>query len=466
MTSASKNNIAHAALIAALGLFVGGTSANAADLGGNCCADLEERIAELEATTARKGNRKVNLEISGHVNEAVMFWDDGFESNAYVVTNDNSRSRFRFKGDAKIVDGWKAGYLLEIGVRSANSKRSNQDDKTGAGVDPANIGLDVRHSYWFLESKTLGRLSLGQTGGAAEGVTEINLAQTASIAKYSDQEDSGLGMFLRNSGGKKSAITWRRLIRDYGDQPGEGRRSPMVKYDTPTISGFKATVNWGSDDAWEVGGRYEGELGDFKLGAGLAYGENTDLGGGQIAFECLAEGGQIPTGSSSSQCNQLGGSLSVMHMPTGIYVNFGAGQATDDLIEISSRFKGTGGDNTSTFWAVEGGIEHKWIDLGKTTLYVQYYKNEGGANARRGLADGDAANPFAGTESRIFSTELESIGGGIVQGIDAAAMSVYATYRHYEGGVTALSGKSGAGALGKVSLEDLDVIMTGAIIKF
>ena len=35
------------------------TSASAADLGGNCCADLEERIAELEATTARKGNRKV-----------------------------------------------------------------------------------------------------------------------------------------------------------------------------------------------------------------------------------------------------------------------------------------------------------------------------------------------------------------------------------------------------------------------
>jgi hypothetical protein len=37
------------------------TPAIAADLGGNCCADLEERIAELESTTARKGNRKVSL---------------------------------------------------------------------------------------------------------------------------------------------------------------------------------------------------------------------------------------------------------------------------------------------------------------------------------------------------------------------------------------------------------------------
>ena len=48
--------------LVASGLLMGGLtagSASAADLGGNCCADLEERIAELEATTARKGNRKV-----------------------------------------------------------------------------------------------------------------------------------------------------------------------------------------------------------------------------------------------------------------------------------------------------------------------------------------------------------------------------------------------------------------------
>ncbi len=74
------------ALVAA-GLLMGGLtagSASAADLGGNCCADLEERIAELEATTARKGNRKVSLTISGWVAEQVMWWDDGVERNTYV----------------------------------------------------------------------------------------------------------------------------------------------------------------------------------------------------------------------------------------------------------------------------------------------------------------------------------------------------------------------------------------------
>ena len=62
-----------AALAATAFVFSGAvTPASAADLGGNCCADLEERIAELEATTVRKGNRKVSLQISGYVSHHVM----------------------------------------------------------------------------------------------------------------------------------------------------------------------------------------------------------------------------------------------------------------------------------------------------------------------------------------------------------------------------------------------------------
>jgi hypothetical protein len=75
----------------------GSVSAKAADLGGDCCADLEERVAELEATTARKGNRKVSLTVSGWVNEQVLYWNDGTENNVYVGNNDMERSRFRVR---------------------------------------------------------------------------------------------------------------------------------------------------------------------------------------------------------------------------------------------------------------------------------------------------------------------------------------------------------------------------------
>ncbi len=61
MTGGTMRTGAYLALLTATGLVAAGPSAKAADLGGDCCADLEERIAELEATTARKGNRKVSL---------------------------------------------------------------------------------------------------------------------------------------------------------------------------------------------------------------------------------------------------------------------------------------------------------------------------------------------------------------------------------------------------------------------
>ena len=132
-----------ATILVAGGVVLGShVTAKAADLGGDCCADLEERIAELEATTARKGNRKVKLTVYGQVNEAVMFWDDGFEQNAYVVTNDASRTRFGFKGGAKINDDWSANFQIEIGVRTANSKRTDQND--AAALDDS--GFDLRHA--------------------------------------------------------------------------------------------------------------------------------------------------------------------------------------------------------------------------------------------------------------------------------------------------------------------------------
>src|SRR5882757_11374557 len=75
-----KSTTSKLALLAAAGFVMGGVampSAKAADLGGDCCADLEERVAELEATTARKGNRKVSLTISGQVNKAILWIDNG-----------------------------------------------------------------------------------------------------------------------------------------------------------------------------------------------------------------------------------------------------------------------------------------------------------------------------------------------------------------------------------------------------
>src|SRR6187200_2049903 len=112
------------ALFAAAGLLVGGVampSAKAADLGGDCCADLEERVAELEATTARKGNRKVSLQIYGQIATGVFAFDNGADRDVFIVDNSNSPSRFGFTGSAKINPNLTAGFLIEVSAISAAS---------------------------------------------------------------------------------------------------------------------------------------------------------------------------------------------------------------------------------------------------------------------------------------------------------------------------------------------------------
>ena len=124
------------ALVAAAGFLMGGmalTPAMAADLGGDCCADLEERVAELEATTARKGNRKVSLTISGHVARSIGWYEDdgarydatcqskrnllvekGKGSEWYSAGHGVSGSRIQFSGSAQLTSSWTAGYTLRL----------------------------------------------------------------------------------------------------------------------------------------------------------------------------------------------------------------------------------------------------------------------------------------------------------------------------------------------------------------
>lgn len=450
------------AALAALGLFAGSGTSSAADLGGDCCADLEERIAELEATTARKGNRKVSLEIYGQVNEAVLYWDDGVESNAYQVTNDNSRTRFGFRGKAKIASDWEAGYRIEIGIRTANSKRSTQDNDEG-DTNSADVGFDLRDSFWYLKSKTYGAVSLGNQADATDGITEINLTQTKDFAKYSDVEDTGLGLFLRSAvNGGKSARSYRNLLGDSGDQPGDGdRRQNVVKYESPTFAGFTASASWGEDDVWDLALRYAGEVHGFKVAAGIGYGKITD--GPETKIECPSRGGGDPI---DEDCQQFGASASIVHEESGLFVNAGFGIKKDDVLGTTVVFTGADPDNEDTFWAVQAGIEKKFIPLGKTTIYGEYYDYDGGSQNRT-LAAGDAVNPFAGT-SAIWDTGLQVYGAGIAQGLDNAATVLYLSYRHVEADLTVreVVGTAATGAIANSPIEDLDLVLAGAIIKF
>ena len=450
-----------ATILATGGLMLGSSiSAQAADLGGDCCADLEERVAELEATTARKGNRKVKLSVYGKINQGVMFWDDGQEQNAYVVTNDASRSRFGFKGGAKINSDLSANFRLEIGVRSANSKRNNQND----AINEDESGFDIRHAWWNIKSKKYGTIQVGHTPTASQEITEINLAGTSDAGKYSDVEDSGGGFLLVARGGvaptSGTNTQWRRLIARTGAAPGEGDRREAILYETPEFGGFTASAAWGGDDFWDVGLRFEKEVGEFEIEAGIAYASITDRVDDGATHGCPVRDGT----ASDSKCQMLGGSISVMHKKSGLYGNFAAGQMWDDLAGIGGAVSGNvtlqaGLKDTYTFWAGEAGIQQKWNSLGKTTFFGQYYSYDGGA-ITQGVHS--SLETLAG-DTVIASSGVDMWGLGIMQKIDAADMKLYALFRNYEFDMTVTNGTTTAASR---PLEDFQVLMTGAAINF
>ena len=232
------------ALVAA-GLLAGGlaTGANAADLGGNCCADLEERIAELEATTARKGNRKVSLTISGWVAEQVVWFDDGIadESNIYVTGIGRTlQSHFKLTGQATIAPGYQAGYVMhiEVGTVDAFGYSAGSDD-TGslAGVaNDTNNGIYALQSYWFINSDRMGKVSVGKMSHASDN-TAILVDGSGSLVPANWLNIDGDGLTNVNFLGHCHTIN----AGIGGDCNGVTLNA--VRYDSPTFQGFSVSAS-------------------------------------------------------------------------------------------------------------------------------------------------------------------------------------------------------------------------------
>ena len=257
-------------LVAALSFAA--SQAHAAD--GDCCLDLEARLAELEAAGAHKGNHKVSLTITGYVTKQIMFWDDGVESNAYISDiGPTQATNFRLTGEAAIAAGWKAGYMVRIQDLSDNPMGLSQ---TTAHVD---LGLNTQMANWYVASKQLGKLSVGKNALAAKSAAMFtDLSGTQVIANYVLFD--GGGFFLRD-GDALLGLRWGDLgycysqARPWGGDC-DGIVMTGVRYDSPTFAGFSMSASWGVDDDWEVAGRYAGEAGGFKISLGAGYSVNTD----------------------------------------------------------------------------------------------------------------------------------------------------------------------------------------------
>lgn len=410
---------------------------SAADLGGDCCVDLEERIAELEATAARKGNRKVSLTISGYIAQELTFWDDGRERNAYIHgIGPTQASHIKLNGQAVISPGWTAGYMMRIQDLNQNAFTGGPGGTVGMNQNNPRLdtGLNTQISMWYLQNKDLGKASVGRLPHAARSVAmHTDLSGTQIIDNYTFL--AGFPQFILRSGNDLAPpVTWGNLAFCYfqnlpfgGDCNGIVMNG--VRYDTPVYAGFSGAVSWGEDDFWEVAGRYSGEFAGFKVSLGVGYSESTDE----------RTTGPAVLVRKQTDFFQAGGY--VQHTASGIFLHGAYGYEDNNDQLLINGATALDGEH----WHVKGGIRQKWTPIGTTILYghyAEYYDQLGPAALNLGAT----------------SSTLTRYGGGVAQEIDAAAMTLYLKYQRYEGDVT------GAPAL--EDLQDLDLLTIGGLINF
>jgi predicted porin len=468
-----RNRLLSAAGAIVLVAALGHTPARAADLGGDCCADLEERVAELEATTARKGNKKVKVIVYGKMNWAVDWWNDGKERGQYTVNNDMDSSRFGLLGSAKIYGDWSTGYRFEVEGREALSSQLNQFNDNNA--QDAFGPLKIRWSSMYINNKTWGEVRWGLTATPKFDITKWGLETISTenpgtspvnanlndtmVADFRMNDSFRLrpkGPAALNNANGLSTITWSNIARCFGssDQFNCSTRRNGVVYWSPEWNGFRASVGAFEDRDWSAALRYEKTWGDtWEVAAGAAYEELRDerietAGGGLAGF--------------SRDFEEEAGSAAIKHKPTGL---FALGVWSTSESNDSNAIGAFNGKEPPlmTAWGVQAGIQRKmpWFSLdklGETAFWGGF------EDVHNGFAQGSSA--VSGTtpvlDSASAATKLGAVpASGLIsgsafpgvldptqkyqvvgtdvpmwflaldQGLEAAAMHVYFVYQHF-----------------------------------
>jgi len=286
--------------------------AHAADLGGDCCADLEQRVATLEANTPRKGTNRVSLTISGVVDESILSGSDSFGtgSHTYILANPNDGPEIDINADAKLTKDWHVGSTLEILIDQQTP------GTTGTGT------LSTRQTYVYVKNDMVA-VKLGAVNEASKGLEEDGVVDLTAVAPMLDIS---------------SLVAWGGVTF-----PGElfgGTTEDGIKVEITPLKGLTLAGSYGNevvngDAIKDFAARYSAEpVKNIIVNAGVGY-HIDDMTGDKV----------------------LKANLGVEEAISGIFAQMGYGR--DQLLGVSG-------------WEVQGGLDKALLPFGKTDVYAEY----------------------------------------------------------------------------------------------
>ncbi len=320
----------------------------------------------------------IKLKVSGWLNRAILFADNGEDNDVFYVDNDNTASRFRFVATGQLNDDIKAGATIELQFESNSTFDIGFNSNGGTGgtnLGGGAFGVGERIAEVWFKSNTLGKLSLGQGNTASFGTSAVDLSGTKLAA--TSRVDA-------IAGGLTFAGTAIRVRGAYPSLNG-GIRRDRIRYDAPAFAGIRASTSASQGGRWDAALRYSRQFSYAQVAAAAAFQNANSVGASK----------------------QFNGSIS-MRLDNGFNVTAASGRRNNQAA----------GRNDTTFYFGKIGFTTERISLyGKTSFAVDYFRSSDAiANGQKGTSYAFLAtqklNPIGAelfAAARIY--ELELAGG-------------------------------------------------------
>jgi predicted porin len=190
----------------------------------------------------------LEVKLSGQVNRAIMWADNGKDTEVLNVDNDNSSTRFSLTGSEQVNDS------VTVGVVWENEFQSNASNDVDVGQDDDGTSAfnDRKLEAYFVVP--FGKISIGQGDGAANGTSEEDLSGTSVIMYSGVNDTAGSIQFRDNNDTPIAKIDSTRSNFDGLS------RNDRLRYDTPTFGGATFSVSSTNGGAYELAARYSADF--------------------------------------------------------------------------------------------------------------------------------------------------------------------------------------------------------------
>jgi hypothetical protein len=341
--------------------------------------------------------------ISGSLVRSLQYVDNGL-ANEWVHTDggtDNSRLRILVSGQLtesiKVGGTWEANLPISQGQGATTSTGTDQQGGVTVGGTAGTFGFrktDIKFSH-----STLGDLYIGQGSNSSDNKPGAG----STVSNNAGMSHGGGMMIYDKTANTQTALTAGGQFASYF-----GGRMDRIRYDTPSIMGFKGSVSMGDENYYDAGLTYGAVYGDITVAGALAYRHLGTAG----PTENLGVGGSLKHASGLSASAHYGQEM-------------GTRESTGDL--------GTTVEGNS--WGVEAGYTTTAVNnLGATSFEIIYTEAD---------------------ETSTDKMQAESIQFHVAQAMPAG-MDLFAAYE-----VASFDDETNA-----TDLDDVTVFLVGTRLKF